>query len=110
MQKTETKNSKAKDVFDKVKTDVRLYKEELNGIERNHGPKERSLGQLKASLESMQTSKEGLESELNQVRYFIRTTSQDSYFHKKLDILSMVTASCFQPLFSGFGPLALSSP
>ena len=68
MQKTETKNSKAKDVFDKVKTDVRLYKEELNGIERNHGPKERSLGQLKASLESMQTSKEGLESELNQVR------------------------------------------
>ena len=67
MQKTETKNSKAKDVFDKVKTDVRLYKEELNGIERNHGPKERSLSQLKASLESMQTSKEGLESELNQV-------------------------------------------
>ena len=68
MQKTETKNSRAKDVLDKVKTDVRLYKEELNGIERNHGPKERSLGQLKASLESMQTSKEGLESELNQVR------------------------------------------
>jgi hypothetical protein len=29
-------------------------------------PKERSLNQLKASLESMQTSKEGLESELNQ--------------------------------------------
>jgi len=66
MQKTETKNSKAKDVFDKVKTDVRLMKEELNGIERNHHPKERSLQQLKASLESMQTSKEGLESELNQ--------------------------------------------
>ena len=66
MQKTETKNSKAKDVFDKVKTDVRLYKEELNGIERNHGPKERSLSQLKTSMESMQASKEGLESELNQ--------------------------------------------
>ena len=32
MQKTETKNSKAKDVFDKVKTDVRLMKEELNNI------------------------------------------------------------------------------
>merc|ERR1711899_122955 len=66
MQKTETKNSKAKDVFDKVKTDVRLMKEELNGIERNKQPKERSLNQLKASLESMQTSKEGLEAELNQ--------------------------------------------
>merc|ERR1712156_640897 len=66
MQKTETKNSKAKDVFDKVKTDVRLMKEELNNIERNQNPKERSLNALKASLESMQTSKEGLESELNQ--------------------------------------------
>merc|ERR1712001_262421 len=66
MQKTETKNSKAKDVFDKVKPDVRLMKEELNGIERNQVPKERSLNQLKASLESMQTSKEGLEAELNQ--------------------------------------------
>ena len=66
MQKTETKNSKAKDVFDKVKTDVRLMKEELNGLERNQNPKERSLTQLKASLESMQTSKEGLESEVNQ--------------------------------------------
>ena len=66
MQKTETKNSKAKDVFEKVKTDVRLHKEELNNIERNHGPKERSLNALKASLESMQTSKEGLEAELNQ--------------------------------------------
>ncbi|XP_059093382.1 structural maintenance of chromosomes protein 3-like [Tigriopus californicus] len=66
MQKMETKNSKAKDVFDKVRTDVRLMKEELNGIERSQNPKERSLTQLKASLESMQTSKEGLESELNQ--------------------------------------------
>merc|ERR1712241_1141072 len=66
MQKTETKNSKAKDVFDKVKTDVRLFKEELNGIERNQVPKERSLNQLKASLEAMQTTMEGLESELNQ--------------------------------------------
>merc|ERR1711953_489257 len=66
MQKTETKNSKAKDVFEKVKTDVRLYKEELNNIERSKQPKERSLNALKASLESMQTSKEGLEAELNQ--------------------------------------------
>ena len=49
-----------------MKTDVRLMKEELNGIERNQNPKERSLTQLKASLESMQTSKEGLESEVNQ--------------------------------------------
>ena len=35
MQKTETKNSKAKDIFEKVKTDVRLMKEELTTIERN---------------------------------------------------------------------------
>lgn len=66
MQRMETRNSKAKDVFDKVKTDVRLMKEELNAIERNHNPKERSLTQLKASLEAMQTTKDGLEAELNQ--------------------------------------------
>merc|ERR1712083_1194134 len=41
-------------------------KEELNGIERNQNPKERSLAQLKSSLEAMQTTKEGLESEQNQ--------------------------------------------
>merc|ERR1712241_62536 len=66
MQKTETKNSKAKDVFDKVKTDIRLMKEELNLIDRNQVPKERSLTQLRASLEAMQTTMEGLENELNQ--------------------------------------------
>ncbi|KAF4526025.1 hypothetical protein B566_EDAN000818 [Ephemera danica] len=66
MQKTETKNSKAKDVFDKVKADIRLMKEELTAIERSRGPKERSLVQLKSSLEAMQTTKEGLDAELHQ--------------------------------------------
>ena len=81
MQKTETKNSKAKDVFDKVKTDIRLMKEELSLIERNHQPKERSLNQLKSSLEAMQTTKEGLENELNQVgtRYIRCTTQYTTY-------------------------------
>ena len=47
-------------------TNFRLMKEELTLIDRNHGPKDRSLNQLKASLEAMQTTKEGLENELNQ--------------------------------------------
>ena len=50
----------------------RLMKEELSLIERNHTPKERSLNQLKSSLEAMQTTKEGLENELNQVREISR--------------------------------------
>ncbi|KDR15942.1 hypothetical protein L798_09869, partial [Zootermopsis nevadensis] len=66
MQKTETKNSKAKDIFDQVKADIRLMKEELAGIERYRGPKERSIDQYASSLEAMQTTKEGLESELHQ--------------------------------------------
>jgi structural maintenance of chromosome 3 (chondroitin sulfate proteoglycan 6) len=33
---------------------------------RNHQPKDRSLNQLRSSLEAMQTTKEGLENELNQ--------------------------------------------
>ena len=66
MQKTENKNSRAKDIFEKVKTDMRLMKEELSMIDKNQAPKERSLMQLKASLEAMQTTKEGLENEVNQ--------------------------------------------
>ncbi|GLH09602.1 hypothetical protein R5R35_002746 [Gryllus longicercus] len=66
MQKTETKTSKAKDIFDKVKADIRLMKEELAGIERYKVPKERSLDQYASSLEAMKTTKEGLESELHQ--------------------------------------------
>jgi hypothetical protein len=42
-------------------------KEELAGIERYRGPKERSLDQYASSLEAMQTTKAGLESELHQV-------------------------------------------
>jgi structural maintenance of chromosome 3 (chondroitin sulfate proteoglycan 6) len=42
-------------------------KEELAAIERSKGPKERSLAQLKSSLEAMQTTKEGLDAELHQV-------------------------------------------
>ncbi|KAL7632507.1 UNVERIFIED_CONTAM: hypothetical protein RMT77_017170 [Armadillidium vulgare] len=66
MQKTEIKNSKAKNLFEKVKTDIRLMKEELGSIERNKPSKERSLSQLKANLEAMMATKEGLESELHQ--------------------------------------------
>lgn len=66
MQKLETKNSKSKGIYDKVKADIRLMKEELTNIERFKGPKERSLAQCKSNLEAMQFTKEGLESELHQ--------------------------------------------
>lgn len=42
-------------------------REELNSIQRFRNPKERSLAQCKAHLEAMQTTKDGLDSELNQV-------------------------------------------
>lgn len=41
-------------------------KEEIGNIDRYRGPKERSLAQCKSNLEAMQTTKEGLESELHQ--------------------------------------------
>lgn len=66
MQKTETKTSKAKGNFEKLKTDIRLNKEELLGIERYHSPKERSLAQCNSNLEAMQTTHQGLEAELHQ--------------------------------------------
>lgn len=53
--------------FDKLKADIRLMKEELQGIERYRTPKERSLAQCSSNLEAMQTTRSGLESELHQV-------------------------------------------
>lgn len=66
MQRTETKQNKAKDAFEKVQADMRLMKEELARIERFRNPKERSVAQCKSSLEAMTSTKEGLESELHQ--------------------------------------------
>lgn len=66
MQRTETKNSKAKDVFDKVKADIRLMKEEVLAIDRSRQPKERSLLTLRSNLEAMEGTRTGLESELHQ--------------------------------------------
>lgn len=56
----------SRNLFEKVKTDIRLMKEEQSGLERTKQPKERSLTQLKANLEAMMATKEGLESELHQ--------------------------------------------
>lgn len=47
-------------MFEKVKADIRLMREELNNIERSKQPKERSLAQLRSSLEAMQSTKEGI--------------------------------------------------
>ncbi|KAL7297145.1 structural maintenance of chromosomes protein 3 [Trichogramma pretiosum] len=66
MQRTETKNSKARDIYDKMKGEIRIMKEELSAIERYRVPKEKSLQQCKSNLEAMTATKEGLESELHQ--------------------------------------------
>lgn len=76
MQKTETKQGKSKDIFDKVQADIRLMKEELTRIERFRNPKERSVVQCKSSLEAMNNTKEGLENELHQ-ELMSQLSSQD---------------------------------
>jgi structural maintenance of chromosome 3 (chondroitin sulfate proteoglycan 6) len=55
-----------RDIFDKMKGEIRIMKEELSAIERYKVPKEKSLQQCKSSLEAMYATKEGLESELHQ--------------------------------------------
>ncbi|OWF38325.1 structural maintenance of chromosomes protein 3-like [Mizuhopecten yessoensis] len=64
MQKTETKNSKNKDTFDKMRADLRLMTEELQSIERSRSPKEKSVASLQTSLEAMQGSAASLNEEL----------------------------------------------
>lgn len=55
-----------RDNYDQCKSQIRLMKEELQGIERYKNPKERSLTQCTSSLEAIKTTKEGLENELHQ--------------------------------------------
>ncbi|XP_074642175.1 structural maintenance of chromosomes protein 3-like [Tubulanus polymorphus] len=64
MQKTETRNSKSKDVFDKMRGDLRLMKEEYEAIEKSRPHKERSLASLQGSLDSMKTTARSLNQEL----------------------------------------------
>ncbi|XP_064630415.1 structural maintenance of chromosomes protein 3-like [Lineus longissimus] len=63
MQKMETKNSKNKDNYDKMRGDVRLMKEEFDAIEKAKPQKERSLNSLKSSLDSMKTTAQSLTDE-----------------------------------------------
>lgn len=64
MQKMETRNSKNKDTFDKMRADLRLMTEEKQAIEKSMSSKETSVASLKASLETMQGSAASLNEEL----------------------------------------------
>jgi len=64
MQRTETKNSKNKDIYDKMRADLRLSKEEAQRIDTSRAPKERSLASLQSSLDSMKASEHSLRAEL----------------------------------------------
>lgn len=64
MQRTETKNSKNKDIYDKMRADLRLMKEEAQRIETSRAPKERSLQSLQSNLESMKTTAQSLNDEM----------------------------------------------
>lgn len=55
-----------RDIYDKMKAEIRLMKEELSALERGKLPKEKSLAQCTSNLEAMRATKEGLESELHQ--------------------------------------------
>ncbi|CAH1784036.1 unnamed protein product [Owenia fusiformis] len=64
MQRMETKNSKNKDIYDKMRADLRLMKEEHAQLEKSRPSKERSLASLQQSLDSMKTTAQSLNEEL----------------------------------------------
>lgn len=66
MQRAETKNSKNKDTFDKMKTDIKILKDELSCIDKSQGPKERSLVSHESNLSSMESLQASLKDELQQ--------------------------------------------
>ncbi|KAL3863460.1 hypothetical protein ACJMK2_005214 [Sinanodonta woodiana] len=64
MQKMETRNSRNKDIFDKMRADVRLMTEELKNLEKNKPLKDRSVSSLQGSLDAMKATAQSLKEEL----------------------------------------------
>ncbi|PIK59377.1 putative structural maintenance of chromosomes protein 3 isoform X3 [Apostichopus japonicus] len=63
MQKIETKNRKNKNIYEKMRSDMRIMKGESNVIEKALGPK-RNVQSLLSNLEAMKGSARSLEDEL----------------------------------------------
>ncbi|KAJ8025935.1 Structural maintenance of chromosomes protein 3 [Holothuria leucospilota] len=64
MQKIETKNRRNKDIYEKMRSDMRIMKGESNVIEKALGPKERRVQSLVTNLDAMKASAKSLEDEL----------------------------------------------
>jgi len=64
MQRMETRNSKNRDNFEKMKADVRLMTEELKNLQKTQPGKGRSVSNLQSSLEAMKGSAMSLKEEL----------------------------------------------
>ncbi|XP_077991930.1 structural maintenance of chromosomes protein 3-like [Glandiceps talaboti] len=64
MQKLETKNRKNKDIFEQMRSDLRIQREESQVIQRSLQPKERRLNSLKSNLEAMKSTLQSLEEEM----------------------------------------------
>ncbi|XP_070540446.1 structural maintenance of chromosomes protein 3-like [Ptychodera flava] len=64
MQKLETKNRKNKDIFEQMRSDLRIQREESQVIQRSLQPKERRLNSLKSNLEAMKSTAQSLEEEM----------------------------------------------
>jgi len=66
MQRMETRNNKNKYVYEKMKRDLRVSKEEQERITNSRPQQERSLSGLEQSLQATITSKESLNAEMDQ--------------------------------------------
>ncbi|XP_039261631.1 structural maintenance of chromosomes protein 3-like [Styela clava] len=64
LQKLETKNKKNKDVFEKLKADVRMLKEQQQAAQRAREPKERSLAALQTHCEALKSTEKSLKEEV----------------------------------------------
>ncbi|XP_077861415.1 structural maintenance of chromosomes protein 3 [Saccoglossus kowalevskii] len=64
MQKLETRNRKNKDIYEQMRSDLRIQREESQVIQRSLQPKERRLNSLKSSLQAMKSTAQSLEEEM----------------------------------------------
>ncbi|XP_076824516.1 structural maintenance of chromosomes protein 3-like [Clavelina lepadiformis] len=64
LQKQETRNKQNKDVYERLKGDLRVLKEQEQAMQRALEPKERSLQSLQTNCEALQSTKLSLEEEM----------------------------------------------
>jgi len=99
MQRLETKNSKNKDTYEKVQTDLRIKKEELAGLQNTQPSRGKSAASLESSLQAMEGQALALKEELGtelQSQLSVEDQRQVDFLNDQINKLNQETRQAWQ--------------